>query len=115
MVLSTATYDAYNDWGGPSLYTGGTQVSSERPMAAGFLVKPEPHRRKMQPLPDREGLWFFEWAERLGLSGWSGGAGGGDWGGAPLRWGRRDGVDVGGAGSPRPGGRPRPAEGRPLP
>ena len=22
MVLSTSTYDAYNDWGGPSLYTG---------------------------------------------------------------------------------------------
>ena len=59
MVLSTATYDAYNDWGGPSLYTGGTRVSSERPLAPGFLVKPEPHRRKMQPLPDREGLWFF--------------------------------------------------------
>src|SRR6266516_7186991 len=43
MVLSTATYDAYNDWGGASLYMGGTQVSSERPLAAGFLVKPEPH------------------------------------------------------------------------
>src|SRR5438445_416116 len=79
MVLSTATYDAYNDWGGPSLYTGGTQVSSERPLAAGFLVKPEPHRRKMQPLPDREGLWFFEWAERLGLSVWTGGAGWWNW------------------------------------
>ena len=36
-------------------------------MAPGFLVKPEPHRRKMQPEPDREALWFFEWAEPLGL------------------------------------------------
>ena len=75
LVLSTSTYDAYNDWGGPSLYTGGTQVSMQRPMAPGFLVKPEPHRRKMQPEPDREALWFFEWAEPLGLSVWSGGAG----------------------------------------
>jgi hypothetical protein len=79
LVLSTSTYDAYNDWGGPSLYTGGTKVSMQRPMAPGFLVKPEPHRRKMQPEPDREALWFFEWAEPLGLSVWSGGAGWWNW------------------------------------
>ena len=48
MVLSTTTWNAYNDWGGPSLYTGGTRVSFERPIAPGFLVKPEPHRRKSQ-------------------------------------------------------------------
>ena len=90
-VLSTATYDAYNDWGGPSLYTGGNQVSMRRPMAPGFLVKPEPHRRKMQPLPDREGLWFFEWAEPLGLSVWSGGAGWWNWERTFLRWAERNG------------------------
>ena len=56
LVLSTATWNAYNDWGGPSLYTGGTRVSFERPLAPGFLVKPEPARRKMQPHPDREVL-----------------------------------------------------------
>ena len=94
MVLSTATYDAYNDWGGQSLYTGGTRVSSERPLAAGFLVKPEPHRRKMQPLPDREALWFFEWAERLGLSVWSGGAGWWNWERPFLHWAERSGFDV---------------------
>ncbi len=94
MVLSTTTYDAYNDWGGPSLYTGGTQVSSERPLAQGFLVKPEPHRRKMQPLPDREGLWFFEWAEPLGLSVWSGGAGWWNWERPFLQWAERNGFDV---------------------
>src|SRR5437016_5760047 len=94
IVLSTATYDAYNDWGGQSLYTGGTRVSSERPLAAGFLVKPEPHRRKMQPLPDREGLWYFEWAERLGLSVWSGGAGWWNWERPFLHWVERNGFDV---------------------
>ncbi len=41
-MLSTSTYNAYNDWGGPSLYTGGTHVSFERPLAPGFLAKPEP-------------------------------------------------------------------------
>jgi N,N-dimethylformamidase beta subunit-like, C-terminal len=94
LVLSTTTYDAYNDWGGPSLYTGGTRVSSQRPLVRGFLVKPEPHRRKMQPLPDREGLWFFEWAEPLGLSVWSGGAGWWNWERPFLHWAERNGFDV---------------------
>jgi hypothetical protein len=94
LVLSTSTYDAYNDWGGPSLYTGGTHMSSERPLAPGFLVKPEPHRRKMQPLPDREGLWFFEWAEPLGLSVWSGGAGWWNWERPFVHWAERNGFDV---------------------
>jgi hypothetical protein len=94
LVLSTATYDAYNDWGGPSLYTGGTTVSMQRPMARGFLTKPEPHRRKMQPHPDREGLWFFEWAEPLGLSVWSGGAGWWNWERAYLRWAERAGYRI---------------------
>ena len=94
MVVSTSTWDAYNDWGGPSLYTGGTHVSSECPLAPGFLVKPEPHRRKMQPLPDREALWFFEWAEPLGLSVWSGGAGWWNWERPFLRWAERSGFDV---------------------
>ncbi len=91
LVLSTSTYDAYNDWGGPSLYTGGTQVSMLRPMAPGFLTKPEPHRRKMQPHPDREALWFFEWAEPLGVSVWSGGAGWWNWERPFAHWAERNG------------------------
>ena len=88
LVLSTTTWNAYNDWGGPSLYTGGTQVSFERPMAPGFLVKPEPARRKAQPLtaPDPEALYFFEWAEPLGLSVWSGGAGWWNWERVMTSW-----------------------------
>ena len=50
LVLTTTTWNAYNDWGGPSLYTGGTQVSFERPMAPGFLTKPAGSRRKAQPV-----------------------------------------------------------------
>ena len=90
MVLSTSTYDAYNDWGGPSLYTGGSRVSMLRPMASGFLTKPEPHRRKMQPQPDREALWFFEWAEPLGVSVWSGGAGWWNWERPFAHWAERN-------------------------
>jgi hypothetical protein len=75
LVLSTTTWHAYNDWGGPSLYTGGTRVSFERPLAKGFLVKPEPIGRMMQPEPDREAMGFRSWARSLGLSDWCGGAG----------------------------------------
>ena len=94
MVLSTTTWNAYNDWGGPQLYTGGSHVSFERPLAPGFLHKPEPARRKMQPHLDREALWFFEWAERLGLSPWSGGAGWYDRERPFLAWAEARGFDV---------------------
>ena len=75
LVLSTTTWHAYNDWGGPSLYTGGTRVSFERPLARGLLVKPEPIGRMMQPEPDREAMGFRTWARTHGLSEWCGGAG----------------------------------------
>jgi len=75
LVLSTTTWHAYNDWGGPSLYTGGTRVSFERPLANGFLVKPEPIGRMMQLEPDREAMGFRNWARPLGISDWCGGAG----------------------------------------
>ena len=86
LVLSTSTWNAYNDWGGPSLYTGGTRVSFERPLARGFLDKPQPMRRKMQPELDREARWYFEWAEPLGLSVWSGGSGWATWERDFVRW-----------------------------
>jgi hypothetical protein len=94
LVLSTATYNAYNDWGGPSLYTGGTRVSFERPLARGFLRKPKPERRKMQPRPDPQARWFFEWAEPLGLSVWSGGAGWWNWERRFVAWAEREGFDL---------------------
>ena len=38
LVLSTSTWNAYNDWGGPSLYTGGAQVSFERNTSRTFGI-----------------------------------------------------------------------------
>jgi hypothetical protein len=94
LVLSTSTWNAYNDWGGPSLYTGGTRVSFERPLARGFLRKPDPERRKMQPTVDREARWFFEWAEPRGLSVWSGGAGWWNWERRFVAWAEREGFEL---------------------
>jgi len=94
LVLSTATYHAYNDWGGPSLYTGGTRVSFERPLARGFLHKPEPAARKAQAIPDREALGYFAWAEEHGLSPWSGGSGWWTWERPFVAWAEREGFAI---------------------
>ncbi len=94
LVLSTTTYHAYNDWGGPSLYTGGTRVSFERPMAGGFLVKPEPAGRMMQSAPDREAMGYRRWARPLGLSDWSGSSGWWNWERPFTRWAESNGYTL---------------------
>ena len=94
LVLATTTWNAYNDWGGPSLYTGGTRVSFERPFAKGFLVKPEPIGRMMQTTPDPEAMGYRNWARPLGLSDWSGGAGWWNWERPFLHWAESNGYRV---------------------
>jgi hypothetical protein len=90
LVLATSTYAAYNDWGGPSFYTGGHVSSQQRPLPRGFLDKPEPEKYRIArfgQLPAEDvrryfadySYWsaasgwanwerlFVEWAERVGL------------------------------------------------
>lgn len=40
LVLSTNTYNAYNQWGGRCLYSGATQLSFARPIERGYLRRP---------------------------------------------------------------------------
>jgi N,N-dimethylformamidase beta subunit-like, C-terminal len=94
LVLSTTTWHAYNDWGGPSLYTGGTRVSFERPFARGFLVKPEPIGRMMQPEPDREAMGFRRWARAHRVSDWCGGTGWFTYERAFTRWAEANGYRI---------------------
>ena len=47
LALATDTWHAYNDFGGRNLYTGGTTVSLQRPMARGYLHKPPGHGRRV--------------------------------------------------------------------
>lgn len=83
LVLATNTWNAYNTWGGCSLYTGGTQVSFRRPFARGMLCRPEVERddRKARPVrwdeePDIDGQIFQDYRTRhgypaaIGSSGW---------------------------------------------
>ena len=44
LVVATNTYNAYNNWGGVSLYTGGKQVSFRRPFGRGTIVRPKEER-----------------------------------------------------------------------
>ena len=83
LVLATNTWNAYNIWGGCSLYTGGRQVSFRRPFARGFLCRPEVERddRKARPVrwgeePDPGGEIYTEYRMAngypagIGSSGW---------------------------------------------
>ncbi len=83
LVLATNTWNAYNNWGGCSLYTGGKQVSFRRPFGRGMLCRDEVERddRKARPArwgeePDADGSIFqkYRFAKgypaSVGSSGW---------------------------------------------
>ena len=83
LVLDTNTWNAYNTWGGRSLYTGGHRVSFGRPFARGMLCRPDIDRddRKARPVrwgesPDADGQIFQEYRtvnaypSAIGSAGW---------------------------------------------
>ncbi|MEM9200479.1 MAG: N,N-dimethylformamidase beta subunit family domain-containing protein [Actinomycetota bacterium] len=83
LVMATNTWNAYNTWGGKSLYTGGHQVSFARPWARGMLVRPEVERddRKSRPVHtgetgDADGFIFQQYRlpraypSAIGSTGW---------------------------------------------
>ena len=74
-VLGTNTWNAYNTWGGASLYTGGHQVSFRRPWPRGLLDRPATERddRKARPVrsgeePDADGEIFQAYRLERGYS-----------------------------------------------
>ena len=82
LVLATNTWNAYNDWGGRSLYTGGHEVSFQRPWGRGMLVRPETERddRKARPRrhreePDVDGDVYQAYRFEHGYPGYMGSAG----------------------------------------
>jgi hypothetical protein len=66
-------------------------VSFERPMARGFLVKPEPAGRMAERGDDREAMGYRNWARPLGLSDWSGASGWWNWERRFVAWAERSG------------------------
>ncbi len=96
LFLTTNTYNAYNDWGGPNLYTGGVRVSFRRPFAPGLLKKPRPEVRypNVDAIDDPEHERFRTWAALHGLTLWSGSAGWHNWERPFVRWAERQGYAV---------------------
>ena len=96
LLLATNTYNAYNDWGGPNLYTGGVRVSFRRPFAPGLLKKPRPEVRypNVDAVDDPEHERFRTWADLHGLALWSGSAGWHNWERSFVRWAERQGYAV---------------------
>jgi len=55
LVLATNTWNAYNNWGGRSLYTGGNLVSFRRPFGRGMLMRQDTERDDRKSWPRRFG------------------------------------------------------------
>ena len=97
LALATNTLHAYNDFGGPNLYTGGTRVAMQRPMARGYLHKPSggSGRRVTTTVPPDPQMEAHVGYVRLNhLSPYAGSAGWPDWEQPFLAWAEREGYAV---------------------
>ena len=96
LVLSTNTWNAYNDVAGTNLYTGGTHASFVRPVAPGFLRKPDGPGSRVAVLgsPDPWMRTHVRHIRAHGLSGWSGSAGWPAWEGPFAAWAERNGIEL---------------------
>src|SRR6478752_8520326 len=96
VALATNSWHAYNDFGGPNLYTGGTQVAMQRPMAAGYLHKPPGKGRRVTGTgaPDPQNAAHVGYLQLNHLSQWAGSAGWPDWELPFIQWAEREGFDI---------------------
>ena len=96
LELSTNTWHAYNDFGGKNLYTGGTTVSLQRPMAKGYLHKPPGAGRRVTVTkpPDPQMATHVGYLSLNHLSPYAGSAGWPDWELPFLQWAEREGYAV---------------------
>ncbi len=97
LALATNTWNAYNDFGGTNLYNGGTHVSMQRPMSAGYLQKPLGRGRRVTGTgaPDPDNAAHVGYIQLNHLSSWAGSAGWPDWEQPFIAWAEREGFDVG--------------------
>jgi hypothetical protein len=88
LVLATNTWHAYNDTGGANLYTGARQVSLARPMAPGFLSKPDGKGQRVAAAygDDPRIEHHVRYVLDNGVSEWSGSAGWPNWELPFVRW-----------------------------
>ena len=96
LALATNTWHAYNDFGGRNLYTGGTRVALQRPLARGYLHKPAGAGRRVTLLQrdDPHMNAHVGYLRRHHLSPYAGSAGWPDWELPFLRWAEREGYGI---------------------
>jgi hypothetical protein len=97
LALATNTWHAYNDFGGVNLYTGGTHVSMQRPMAPGYLHKPLGKGRRVTGTgaPDPQNAAHVGYIQLNHLSDYAGSAGWPDWEQPFITWAEREGFEIG--------------------
>ncbi|MGC9960419.1 MAG: N,N-dimethylformamidase beta subunit family domain-containing protein [Acidimicrobiales bacterium] len=96
LVLTTNTWNAYNDFGGRNLYARGTRVSFARPMAPGYLRKPDGpgSRVAVVEAPDHAMRAYRSYLREHRFSDWAGSAG---WPNAELpfvQWAEEQGYEL---------------------
>ena len=94
LVLSTSTWAAYNNWGGPSFYTGGHTSSLKRPLPPGFLSKNNLQRFRQARLQDWTPIEHKAFASK-GYSQWSMAAGWANWEYLFVQWAEAAGYKLG--------------------
>jgi hypothetical protein len=82
LALSTTTWCAYNDWGGPNLYMGASRVAFDRPLPSGFLERPAAPNDRLANVTmpgDRDMTGWLDYFVRHGVDPWCGSAGWWGW------------------------------------
>ncbi|MFM2076688.1 MAG: hypothetical protein RJA49_578, partial [Actinomycetota bacterium] len=101
LVVATNTYNAYNSWGGCSLYTGGTAVCFDRPFGRGMISRPTTERddRKARPRYrgeeyDVDGLTYQAFRGRHDYPGYIGSAGWFTYERRFVEWAEAEGIEL---------------------
>jgi hypothetical protein len=96
LVLSTNTWNAYNDVAGTNIYNGGTHANFQRPFAPGFLRKPAGPGSRVTVLgpPEPRMRTHVGHIRTHGLSAWSGSAGWPSWEEPFVQWAERAGIGI---------------------
>lgn len=99
LVIATNTYNAYNNWGGKSLYTGAHRVSFRRPFGRGMIDRTPTERddRKARPVhfgedPDVDGETYQRFRHAHGLPGYMSSAGWFTYERRFVEWAERSGI-----------------------
>ncbi len=94
--LCTNTWNAYNDWGFSNLYLGGTAVSFRRPLAHGFLDRPDAPQHRNANTSAEVDLGQLAWAQHsrgAKISSWSASSGWPTWEAPFVAWAEAAGYD----------------------